>query len=378
MIHFITSNRKRAELELLLGGLPLSFTRLTLPRPSAALLAERAQERAASAFAELGQGCIAEVTELRTAAGGFSGADYKKALEREGDEFHARIAGPAVAAVAVAYVDGEQTLVFEGALHGELLAEPRGSGGIGWDGTFQPEDTTQTLAEMRHHKSFTNMRLRPFLELADALRGRSFGGVFEAHITVALVGEEELVRFDALCSDLAVKSIHIVLPRGEIRFQPMTSSYHHGELLAVQGEVFELARRIAGAGFEVTRAKIEATGSNREIPQSDADAESFPHNYFEFHVKTRIAPSADAGKLAEAVSLHGAHLSRNARKVFADGTRQHFVTLRVYEAGRRRAEERFATLRDAIQQAGFEWREPIREYTVYDSNVSVDKGWLPT
>lgn len=378
MIHFVTSNRKRSELELLLGGLPLSFTRLTLPRPMAALLSERAEERAKSAFAELGEGCIAEVTELRTAAGDLSGADYKKALEGEGDGFHARIAGPAVATVAVAYVDGEQTLVFEGALYGDLLAKPRGAGGIGWDGTFQPADTTQTLAEMRHHKSFANMRLRPFLELADALRGRSFGGVFEAHVTVSIEGEEELARFDTLCRELAVKSIHIVLPRGETRFQPMTSSYHHGKLLAVQGEVFELARRIGGAGFEVTRAKIEATGSNREIPQSDADAEGFPHNYFEFHVKTRIAASADVSELAQVVSAHGAHLSRNARKVFADGARQHFVTLRVYEAGRRHAEARFTELRDALRRAGFDWREPIREYTVYDSNVSVDKGWLPT
>lgn len=378
MIHFVTSNRKRAELELLLGGLPVSFARLTLPRPTATLLSERATERAKSAFEVQGAGCIAEVTELRTVAGDFTGADYKKALEREGEPFHARIAGSAIAAVAVAYVDDDRVLVFEGVLHGELLAMPRGAGGIGWDGTFVPANTSQTLAEMRQHKSFTNMRLRPFLELVDALRGRSFGGVFEAHVTVSVEGDKELARFDALCQELAVKSIHIVLPRGETRFQPMTSSYHHGQLLTVQGEVFELARRIAAAGFDVTRAKIEATGSNREIPQSDADAKGFPHNYFEFHVKTHIAASADASELARVVSAHGAHLSRNARKVFADGARQHFVTLRVYEAGRRHAEERFTELRDALHHAGFDWREPIREYTVYDSNVSVDKGWLPT
>lgn len=378
MIHFITSNRKRAELELLLSGFQCTFTRLTLPRPSAQSLSGRAEERAATAFASLGEGCIAEVTELRTTAGSFSGADYKKALAHEGAAFHGRIAGPAVAAVAVAFVDGERTHAFEGALGGELLASPRSAAGIGWDATFVPHGTEQTLAEMRHHKSFANMRLQPFLELTDALRGRSFGGVFEAHVTVSVHGEAELARFDEACAALSVKSIHIVLPRGETRFQPMTSSYHHGALLDVQAEVFELAGSLAAAGFEVTRTKLEATGSNRDIPQEDADASAFPHNYFEFHVKTLIPANADAAALATVVSAYGAHLSRNARKVMRDGSRQHFVTLRVHGMGRRNAEKRFALLRSALDDAGFDWSEPIREYTVYDSNVGVDRGWLPT
>lgn len=378
MIHFVTSNRKRAELELLLAGFEYNFTRLTLPRPTASSLSERAKERAHSAFAALGAGCIAEVTELRTSDGVFSGADYKKALEREGTSLHVRIAGPASAAVAVAFADSARSYVFEGVLQGELLPTARGDGGIGWDATFLPVGTAQTLAEMRHHKSFGNMRLKPFLELTDALRARSFGGVFEAHVTVELEGEAELTRFDKLCKELAVKSIHIVLPRGETRFQPMTSSYHHGELLDVQKEVFELANRIARAGFNVTRAKIEATGSNRDIPQSDAEADRYPQNYFEFHLKTCIAADAEPDALAALVTSHGAHLSRNARKVLDDGTRQHFITLRVYEMGRRNAEECFEALRNAVTEAGFDWSEPIREYTVYDSNVSVDKGWLPT
>lgn len=378
MIHFVTSNRyRREEVATLLAGLDVHWTRLSLPRPSGSTLRERALERARSAFAELREPCFAEVTELRVGARVLTGADFKKAVEAEGAAFFATHAGPASAAVAVAYVDGESSDVFEGALEGTLLAAPRGDDGYGWDAWLVPEGCTRTLAEMSARKAYVNMRLRPYVELADRLRGRTFGGVFEAHVTVRTRDAAELARFEAYCDELGVKAIAIELSRGDTPFQPMTGSYHHGALGAVQAEVLALSRALAAAGFEVTRTKIEATGANRDIPETDAEARAFPANYFEHHVKVRLPAGASLAPLTALVERHGAHLSRNARKVLPDGASERFVTLRAYDAGRRSVEPRFLALRAELLDAGYALAEPVREYTVYDTNAAVDAGWLP-
>lgn len=378
MTHFITSNRyKRDEVRTLLAGIDITWTRLSLPRPVGATLEERAEARARAAFGELTEACFAEVSELRTPKATLCGADFKKAVDADGEAaFFADHAGPARASVAVAYRDDRRSEVFRGDLEGQLLSLPRGDAGFGWDAHFVPDGGERTLAELEGHKAFVNMRLRPYVELADLLRGRSYGGVFEAHITVETKDAAELARFDEVCAGLGVKSIHIALPRGVTRFQPMTGSYHHGELSVVQGEVLGLARQLAGAGFRVTRAKIEATGANRDIPLSDEEAAEAPENYFEYHIKVRLPRDAEVAALTALAESHGAHLSRNARKIFADGTSERFVTLRVYDVGKRSADERFEALREALGGAGHSLSEPTREYTVYDSNTKVDDGWL--
>lgn len=380
MTHFITSNRyKRAEVATLLAGLDVRWTRLSLPRPRGATLEERAEARARAAFEQLGEPCFAEVSQLDAGGVRMSGADFKKALERDGEAaFFAKNEGPARASVVVAYCDDDALETFRGQIEGELSSQPRGDDGYGWDRYFLPDGCADTLAELCARKAFANMRLRPYVELADRLRGRSYGGVFEAHITIEALDPDELERFSSVCAELGVKPIHIVLPRGVTRFQPMTGSYHHGELGPVQAEVLELARRLVAAGFRVTRAKIEATGANRDIPRTDAEAAEAPKNYFEFHIKVRLPADAALEPLGALAEAHGAHLSRNARKQFDDGTSERFVTMRVYDAGKVSADQRFARLRERLLAAGHVLSEPIREYTVYDSNTSVDDGWLPS
>ena len=77
------------------------------------------------------------------------------------------------------------------------------------------------------------------------------------------------------------------------------------------------------------------------------------------------------------VVAHGAHLSKNARKLRSDGQAERFVTLRVYGAGRRSADDKFAALLAELEATGLPLGQRIREYTVYDSDVGVDRGWLP-
>ncbi len=205
----------------------------------------------------------------------------------------------------------------------------------------------------------------------------SQGGAFEAHITVSARSEEDLRRFRAFCEAASVKCIFIELGRGAEPFQPMTASYHHGTLRHALEEARGMVRALVAEGFDVTRLKLEALGKNRDIPEDDATARAQPANYFEFHVKV-LLPSGDTGvdALRARCEKHGAHLSRNARKTRADGVSERFVTLRVYGLGRANADARFSALLEDLAGTGLRLTQRLREWTVYDSNHGLDRGWL--
>ena len=48
----------------------------------------------------------------------------------------------------------------------------------------------------------------------------------------------------------------------------------------------------------------------------------------------------------------------------------------VYGEGRINAEGRFVALQEAVRALGLPLGQRIREYTVYDSDEGVDRGWL--
>ncbi|HEY0255165.1 MAG TPA: hypothetical protein VGC41_26740 [Kofleriaceae bacterium] len=190
------------------------------------------------------------------------------------------------------------------------------------------------------------------------VRSLPMRGKFEAHITVAGGGDLE-----PLCKQLGVDYVAIELASGVHASQPMTASHHEGVIADVVDEVNALAARIAAAGFVITRTKLEAEASSEGVPLGEHDG------YFEFHVKVRVA-----GREAELVAIaaaHGARLSRNNRRANEDGR---FVTMRVYRLGRVAAEEKLAALLEAL--AGFAVVGIAREFTVYDSRVELDAGWL--
>ena len=195
-------------------------------------------------------------------------------------------------------------------------------------------------------------------------------GGFEAHLTVELSGDRR-TDFEALCGELGVDCIGIELPDGVHRAQPMTASHHRGELADVIGEVEALHARIVAAGFTIVRTKLEASASNDGVPPPDDDG------YFEFHVKVRVdreqpARLVELGRLARAC---GGRLSRNDRRR-DELASQRFVTMRVYRASRTIAEAQLDALLAALDAAGFDRASIAREYTLYDSRIELDAGWL--
>jgi hypothetical protein len=213
--------------------------------------------------------------------------------------------------------------------------------------------------------------------LLTRLEGIECSGTFEAHVTVEAFDDAERERFRAVCRALEVKSVLIELPQGTTRSQPMTSSYHRGRLAEVVQEVARIARTVRAEGFPVTRIKLEAVVGNTGVPETDEEARRQPAgNYFEFHVKVDLPPGADLERLLDLCQRHQAHLSSNAFRQEADGCTQRFVTQRVYGVGRARALTCFDALLADLESAGYVLSNRLREYTIYDSNIRVDAGWI--
>jgi inosine/xanthosine triphosphate pyrophosphatase family protein len=361
------------------------WERLDLARPDTGDLEAIARARVVEAYRRLGEPCFLENTGLYLwEHDGAPGASFKKTWRELGEAgFAARYGGSrGIARVVVALAesaDPADARLFTGSIAGELLGAPRGPAGFGWDRLWVPDGYDRTLGEMAGSTYVVNMRAQPYLELGEHLRGHTAPGTFEAHVTVkADDAPHDLDAFRAACTELGVKCISIELPEGETRAQPMTGSFHRGALLDVQREVVALAGELVRRGFTVTRTKIEAHGRLDWTPPTDEEAARGPStSYFELHMKLALPADADLTPLVRRFKELGAHLSRNAHKqAGSDGMAEHFVTVRAHRVGRITAEARFAAFCAEVEAGGYAVRNRIREYTVFDTNVALDRGWI--
>lgn len=209
---------------------------------------------------------------------------------------------------------------------------------------------------------------------------REYHGDFETHVTVQTADAAALARFRDWCQQHGCKCVQIVLARGAHVDQPMaTWRRRETDLSAVLIEARALVDDLNGHGCLVVRLKVEAAPGNRDVPQDDGSAiDADPGCYFEHHVKLLLPAAAPRDVLVQTCELHGAHLSRNAFREAAGGLEERFVTLRGYRGGRTTAERQLQQLLAALQALGEQIVEHESEYCVYDSNLALDAGWLPT
>jgi hypothetical protein len=203
-----------------------------------------------------------------------------------------------------------------------------------------------------------------------------FAGEFETHLTVRA---DDLARLDALrawADARGLKFHHIILDRGLTPSQPMVTRRGRGDLAGELAAAAELAAGLAADGYAVARVKVEAAPGNAGVPATDADAARHPGRYFEHHVKLLLDPDADTGPLTAIAAAHAARLSRNARRVRADGRGERFVTQRCHAAGRVTARGRLDTLVAALAAGGYAILSAEQEYVVHDTAPGVDAGWL--
>ena len=208
---------------------------------------------------------------------------------------------------------------------------------------------------------------------------------YEAHVTVRC-GPKGLPRLERWARDAGLKLTHIVLARGRMVSQPMLTLTGADGFDGQHAAARAVAARLRRAGFEPVRVKIEASPWAPEVPRDDAEAAGLgPGRYFEHHIKLLLDADTDLGALprpsgsgtglAALATAHGAHLSWNARRVRSTGRHERFVTQRCHTVGVDQAGRRLTALLDAV---GAE--HPIlsveREFVLYDSNLSIDDGWI--
>jgi hypothetical protein len=201
-------------------------------------------------------------------------------------------------------------------------------------------------------------------------------GAFEYHLTVS--GDDAAAAgLAAWAARRGVKFTHIVLARGQTVSQPMLTVRSAGTREAVLDEAEAMAGELCVAGFEVTRVKLESSPFAAGVPVSAEDASGEPaERYFEHHLKLLLPPGTDEVALAGLVTPHGAHLSRNARRVREDGRAERFVTQRCHRVGTDGAVADLERLTAVLRGAGHEIVSVEREYVVYDSSPMVDAGWI--
>ena len=178
VIRFATSNANKAEEACRLLGVAVEPVHLAVDEIQAATLEEivvakleRAREWCAGPL------IVEDVALGFDALGGFPGPYVRWLLEAAGGHGLASIARSlenrrARARCALALWDHDSISLFVGETSGEILAEPRGRGGFGWDAWFLPAGSARSYAEMTGPEKDESSH-----------RGRAFG-LLRRHLAV--------------------------------------------------------------------------------------------------------------------------------------------------------------------------------------------------
>lgn len=252
-----------------------------------------------------------------------------------------------------------------------------GHGTWNFDSVWRPTGYSKTCAELGSLGTALAGRRRLLLDLANHLELPIANSLFEAHITVDCASSEIVRRFREACGSFGLKAIRIELPEGAHPTHLISASFHRGSLTSVEAEVATLTALFDARGLHVTRQKIEALLRNPMVPASDTEARARPRSeYFEFHVKIAVTTVSDIAALRGLCERFGARLSRNASNEMNDGLLLHFATIRAYAHGRPSAERHFELFLAALRSGGYSLSNILREYTVFDTNASLDDGWF--
>ncbi|MBD2769468.1 hypothetical protein IC235_16385 [Hymenobacter sp. BT664] len=191
---------------------------------------------------------------------------------------------------------------------------------------------------------------------------------FEIHLTTRELSADQLASFVQACDYLAAKPLLIELAQGSSTTQPMLSKVvHQSNLDAALAAAAAAADYLERQHLSAVRVKIETPASYAHLATPGGGAAFRP--YFEWHGKV---PYQQVEVLLALCAEHRAHLSVNALK--HNGTTR-FVTLREF------GDAAIFQARVAALTAALHPQWPLlkqeSECCVYDSNTTLDAGWLP-
>lgn len=190
---------------------------------------------------------------------------------------------------------------------------------------------------------------------------------YETHVTVRATDAERLSRHAA---DAGLKLTHILLARGRTASQLMVTPPGAASYAQEFANAQQVCESLRANGFDPVRVKIESTPWAPEVPMQPGD----DGRYFENHVKLLLSPDTDLAELAEVAEPHGAHVSWNARRARRGGRHERFVTQRCWRMDAVGAHAALGRLLGDL--AGEDVLEVEEEFVLYDSDLSLDDGWI--
>ena len=234
---------------------------------------------------------------------------------------------------------------------------------IAYDLSFDYEDLEKMVAK----------KVKKWASLQD--REVSYPIPYEIHVTVKISASVD--EFKNACRDLGVKPIFLDLQMRNsdaVIKDLMTSSVVIGDNRTAYEEMKRISSGLSAAGFEVLREKIETVPWHPAAPWDSS--QPMPLNcYFESHLNVLL--SADREEVLTCIAkAHSAHKSKNAFKVYEDGSYTIMVTLRDYTATHDSFREKLRLLKEELLLSDFSIEKEIVEFSVYDSRVSHDADWL--
>jgi len=153
----------------------------------------------------------------------------------------------------------------------------------------------------------------------------------------------------------------------------MLTTFCNGNLEKIKEICITLKEGLEKRGIHVLRTKIESMAHNKGVP----DVAEGSH-YVEFHFKVDVSNSSEWQEVANVCARRGAHLFFNPYS--RTGTMRPVVTLRRYNVEIKNAEKEAMDLAKELTRSRIKDQEKEiqmeREYSVFDSNVYLDEGWL--
>jgi non-canonical purine NTP pyrophosphatase (RdgB/HAM1 family) len=151
---FITGNQHKADYLAKWLGLPVEHRKVDLDEIQSLDSKKVVEHKARQAYELIGQPVLVEDVSLTfTALGRLPGTFIKWFLEELGLHGLCKLAASlehpgAECAIMYALFDGKEMQFFEARQGGTIAAEPRGSGGFGWNAVFVPDGSEITYGEM--------------------------------------------------------------------------------------------------------------------------------------------------------------------------------------------------------------------------------------
>ena len=195
--------------------------------------------------------------------------------------------------------------------------------------------------------------------------------MIEIHLTTKALTDAEIDQFVGFTHRYKFKPIIIELAEGQVQQQPMISHVVHTlDAGAFFKELDRVKQSFLANGYPIQRVKVEVPLKYAYLAEDLYP--NYKGRYGEWHAKVRFRRIEDL--MALKVSNAYFHISQNSLK---GNPTTRFVTFRHYST-LEQFENYVRPIRNSIQNKGLTILKEEFEYCIFDSNKSIDYGWLKT